>query len=63
MKPEDKNLIITDSHTKPESHLAFSGNVKEREGSFVQNPIEGAISRQEFESRSAVLKRDNDITL
>ncbi|OGU00772.1 MAG: hypothetical protein A2079_03575 [Geobacteraceae bacterium GWC2_48_7] len=59
----NKILIITDSHTKPESHLEFSSSLKEREGSFMENPIEGAISRQELKSRSAVLKKATEISL
>lgn len=61
---DEKTLIITDSATKPECHLTLSTNViQEREGSFLKNPMEGAISRQEFEARSAALNRANELSL
>lgn len=59
----DKILIVTDSHTEPESHSTPVNNIKDIGGSFVENPIEGAISRHEFESRSAVLKKATEISL
>lgn len=59
---DSKILIITDSATKPECHLAYANNQKERESSFMHNPLEGAISQQEFESRSAVLQRSSELS-
>lgn len=63
MPLEDKIIMVTDAATKPECRLSYMSRSKEPESSFIQNPLEGAISRQEFDSRAIVQKKSRLLSL